>query len=351
MSGNNGRPSRRHLAVALVLVAFAAMACTPTTGGGGGGGPATTWSVDPATADPATTADALNPNLAYLPVTTERGALAVVLHGTGAGTGGFTEITSALRRDGYHVIVLRYSASVGTVAACPDTGAATFPDCHRVLRSETTFGAGVADPDGHSYDHPVANIALADSVMNRLLKLLDHLHSVAPDAGWDQFQARSSGSCVDTNPTYGACEADWSKVALLGHSQGAGVALYMASFVPLRAAGLLSGSFDAYLTGPGTAAAAPWTTETGFATPASAIRTLRHVSDGGDERILAVADAVGVSGPEVSAETAPFASNRLLATTTPTCPWDSAQGHNSTAVDLCAPDWVYWDAWRLLAGS
>ncbi len=334
--------------LAAALVALTAAACTPPSGGGGGG-PRTSWSVDPASADPATTADPLNPNLAYLPTGTARGALAVILHGTGAGTAGYGELTSALRSDGYHVIVLRYSASLGTLSACPDSTAASYPDCHREFRAETTFGAGVADPDGFAYDHPVANIPTANSVANRLLKLIDHMVDIAPGVGWEQFQVATGGSCDDFNATYGACELDWSKVSLVGHSQGAGVALYVAKFMGLRAAGLLSGTYDAYQSGQ-TATAAPWTTES-FATPDSAIRTLRHANDYGTARILAVADAVGIPGPEVPAESAPFAGNRLLATTASTCPWDSAPGHNSVAFDLCAPDGVYVNAWRELAGS
>lgn len=343
------RIQRPRVAGALVaaLILSLVAACTPPTTGGPG---STSWTVDPVVADPATSPDAQNPNRLYLPTSAARGALAVVLHGTGAGTTGYNEITSALRSDGYHVIVLRYSAALGTLGACPDPGAQTFPDCHRVFRSETVFGSNVADPDGQDFDHPVASIPAADSVMNRLMKLVDHMTTLAPDAGWDQFQARSGTGCSDFNSTYGVCELDWSKVAVLGHSQGAGVALYMARFVQLRAAGLLSGSYDAYQDGP-TATAAPWTTEAGFATPDSSIRVLRHSADSGTARIIAVADAVGVPGPEVAAESPPFAGNRLLATTASTCPWDSAPGHNSTALDLCAPDGAYRDAWRELAGS
>lgn len=343
-----GRLARLVALVLLTSVALLAGACVPPSGGGGNG---TTWSVNPATADPATTADAVNPSKLYLPTGTARGALAVILHGTGAGTTGYGELTSTLRSDGYHVIVLRYSAALGTQGACPDSEISTFPDCHRVFRSETVFGAGVADPDGFAYDHPVAQIPAADSLMNRLLKLVDHMAVAVPSADWDQFQDATAGVCNDLNTTYGACELDWSKVALIGHSQGAGVALYAAKFLPLRAVGLLSGSYDAFATSPTTATAAPWTSEAGFATPDSSIRILRHTLDTGTARILAVADAVGVPGPDVDATAPPFAGNRLVTSATSTCPWDSAPNHNSTAFDLCAPDGLYAPAWRALAGS
>lgn len=348
-SGHSGRLARSVALVLLTSVALLAGACIPPASGGGGNG--TTWSVNPATADPATTADPVNPSLLYLPTGTPRGALAVVLHGTGAGTAGYGELTSVLRNDGYHVIVLRYSAVLGTLGACPDSVSSTFPDCHRVFRSETVFGAGVQDPDGYAYDHPDAQIPAADSLVNRLLKLIDHMTIAAPTADWGQFQDATGGICNDMNVTYGACELDWSKVAMIGHSQGAGVALYAAKLLPLRAAGLLSGSYDAFVTSPTTTTPAPWTTDVGFATPDSSIRTLRHTLDWGTARILAVADAVGVPGPEVDATAPPFAGNRLLTSAASTCPWDSAPNHNSTAFDLCAPDGLYAAAWRELAGS
>lgn len=334
----------------LTWVALLAGACTSPPSPGGGNG-TTTWSVDPVTADSATKADPLYPNRLYLPTGTPRGALAVVLHGTGAGTTGYGEITSALRSDGYHVIVLRYSAALGTLGACPDSVSSSFPDCHRAFRSETVFGAGVQDPSGDAFDHPGAQVPAADSLVNRLLKLIERMKVIAPSAGWGQFQDATSGVCNNMNTTYGACELKWSKVALIGHSQGAGVALYMSKFFPLRAAGLLSGSYDAFRTSPTTATAAPWTAEPGFATADSAIRILRHTSDYEGVRILAVADAVGVPGPEVSATAPPFTGNRLVTSGVSTCPWDSSPNHNSTAFDVCAPDGAYVDAWRALAGS
>ena len=48
-----------------------------------------------------------------------------------------------------------------------------------------------------------------------------------------------------------------------------------------------------------------------------------------------------------------FGGSRQLVTSTPSaCPiGDSAPSHNSTAVDLCVPDYAYDAAWRYLATS
>lgn len=335
--------------MAVAALAILAASCTQTPSGPGS---ANSWTVDPAVADAATTADALAPNLAYAPTTPPIGRLAVFMHGTGSQPHAHYEIATRLRAEGYHVILLRYSATLGTLGACPDAVAAPQPDCHREFRSEAVFGAGVVDPDGNSYDHAIANISSADSISNRLLKLVDFLDGVAPTKGWDQFQLSTLGTCDTMNTTYGVCDLDWSTISAVGHSQGAGVALYLGKFFDLNAIGLLSGPFDAFDLGGGLFTVAPWITEGGFDTPAAEIRSLSHLSDYAIDRIRAALDAVPVAGPEVSAILPPpFPTGRLVTSETATCPWDPAQGHNSTAVDVCAPDYLYSAAWSALAGS
>ncbi len=323
-----------------------ATACTQPTGSGSGN----SWTANPAVVDPASSSDSQFPNIAYGPTGSPRGELAVMLHGTGGQPQAHHEIAATLRAKGFHVILLRYSASLGTLGACPDAVALTFPDCHREFRSETLFGAGVTDPDGNGYDNPTANISQADSVSNRLLKLVDYLDTLAPTKGWDQFQQSTGGTCDSINATYGVCDLDWSRVSALGHSQGAGVAMYMGKFFDLNAIGLLSGPFDSFEDGSNHTVA-PWITEGGMDTPSSDIHSLSHLSDYSLGRIRSALDALGLPGPETDATLdPPYASNRLVTNVAATCPWDGAQGHNSTSVDQCAPDYVYWDAWSALAG-
>ncbi len=338
----------RMAALAVAALAIIAAGCVQPAQSGSGNA----WTIDGPQADPAITSENQYPSVAYAPTSAARGQLAVVFHGTGASPQAHFELYSALRADGYHVIGLRYSASVGTQAACPDDVAATFPDCHREARSETVFGAGVTDPDGNSYDHPGLNISQANSVYNRLAKLVEWLDTKAPAKGWGQFQQSTGGTCDNVHPTYDVCDLDWSKISAVGHSQGAGVALYLGKFFQLNAIGLLSGSFDAFDDGGGVYTVAPWITEGGMDTPASDIRSLTHLGDYSLERILAVHNALGIPGADVSATLAPpYASNRLITNLASTCPWDGAPGHNSTAVDLCTPDHAYVNAWKALAGS
>ena len=339
--------------VVALAVATLAVGCVTPTGGGTTAGPAGSWSINPRTTDPLITNDPTFTHLAFTPTVPAIGKLAVVLHGTGASPQAYLELAGSLRSVGFHVIVLRYSAALGTTQACPDANAAADPDCFRVFRSETTFGAGVPDPTGQAYDHPIASISRSDSVMNRLLKLVEYLRTLAPASGWDQFQQRTAGTCDSVNPQYGSCDLDWSKVAAVGHSQGAGVALYLGKFLPLSKVVMLSGSYDAYDLGGGAFVAGPWISEGGFATATADIGTLNHTADQGLGRIRAVANAVGIVGAEVPANTGPlFSGSRRLITSVPsTCPWDSAPGHNSTGFDLCVPDLAYNSAWNYLAGA
>lgn len=345
--------TRRLVAVLAVSVSVLALgACQTGPGGGGTGGGA--WSVDPSATDPALDSDLLSPNLAFAPTAAPLGRLAVVLAGTSAGTSNFGELSATLRSRGFHVVVLRYSNSLATLSACPDSVALSQPECLRSFRAEVTFGAGVADPTGASYDHPLAAVDAARSVVNRLSKLVEYLRLIAPGAGWEQFQQRSAQACDVFDTTYEVCSIDWTTVNAVGHSQGAGVALYLAKFHPLERVAMLSGSVDAHLLPDGSLLAASWLTEGPLAVPPSSVWTLLHTADPQVARMRAVADTVGVPGSEVAVTASappPPGSNRLVTSLGPTCFWDSAQHHNSTAVDVCTPDGAYADTWAAMLGT
>lgn len=190
--------------------------------------------------------------------------------------------------------------------------------------------------------------------MNRLLKLVEYLATVAPASGWGSFQQRSAGTCEAFNATYGACDLVWPDVVTMGHSQGSGVALYLGKFFPLSKVALLSGSYDAFERTDGTYVVAPWITEGGMGVANSDIGTFIHTSDYGQDRFRAVADAALMTGPEVSVQSAspPYGgSRRLITSLEHTCPFDGAPNHDSTGVDVCVPNGAYDAVWRYLAGS
>ncbi|MFZ4519349.1 MAG: BPSS1187 family protein [Microthrixaceae bacterium] len=345
----------RSLALVVAVVAVAAACTPPASGGGTGGGPVTNWAFNPKATDPAIANDAVFTHLAWAPTGTARGRLAVLFHGTGANPQALTELAGALRADGYHVIALRYSAALGTTGACPDSNAATDPDCHRTFRAETVFGENVEDPDGVARNHPLVSINASNSVLNRLEKAVEYLRGIAPTAGWEQFQQRDAGgACVVPDTTYGTCALRADRLVLVGHSQGAGVALYLSKFLAVDRVAMLSGSYDGYNLGGGTYSAAPWLTDGPPATTADRVGTLLHTSDFGLGLFRTVENAIGVTGPEVSvtANSPPYGgSRRLITSTASTCPFDGTPAHQSTAVDLCTPDGLYAAAWRYLAGS
>ena len=81
----------------------------------------------------------------------------------------------------------------------------------------------------------------------------------------------------------------------MGHSQGAGVALYLGKFFPLAKVGMLSGSYDAYDLGGGNYSVAPWITEGGLDVPNADIGTLLHTSDYGLNLFRAVENSLGLA--------------------------------------------------------
>ncbi len=343
--------SRGAAALVLAAVAMLALACAPEPGPGGGSNGYV--DIPPNSTDPLISGDPMYPNFAIPPAGTPRNRLVVLFNGTGAGPSALVGMGNTLASDGYHVIGLRYASGVATQWACPDSAVTTSPDCHREFRSEVVFGAGVGDSDGFSADHPSINVTPANSVVNRLIKLVGHLTATYPLADWGQFQAQVGGDC-SVSPQYGGCEVDWTKVVALGHSQGAGVALYLGRQFPLARVGMLSGAYDAFALGGGTYSVAPWVTEGGFATPISSIATFSHLSDYGLGIQRAVADALGLAGPErnVTTSSRPYGNtSRIVTTVTPMCLLDSNGAHNATATDGCSPSGAHTSAWRYLAGG
>ena len=306
---------------------------------------------DAGATDPTIRSEPLFPSFAIRPSGTSRGRLAVLFNGTGAGPLALAKLGSTLAADGFHVIGLRYESSVGTVAACPSSVRLSDPDCHRRFRGEVVHGAGVADPDGGTHDHAAVQVSAANSVVHRLEAHVEYLHERFPTQGWNQFQATSGGQCV-LDATYGACQVRWSSVVAIGHSQGSGIALYLAKHHPVARVGMLSGAYDAFNAGGGAFVPAPWVAEGGFEVPASRIAAFSHVNDPEIGYHRAVATAVGIPGSEVQVTSAarPYGgSGRLLTNAPPACLIDSAPSHNSTATDLCSPVEVNRPVWRYLA--
>lgn len=304
--------------------------------------------------DPAISLSGRATNLAGRPAAEPRGRLVVLLHGSGADGLTMAPMAKNLVDAGYHIVAPSYEATLGTLDLCPNTVRATMPDCHRKLRGEATFGEGVQDPLGRAEDHPGLKVPVANALMNSLLKQLDHLQRTYPLEGWEQFIVQTDGVCDAWSETYGACGLRWDRVALVGYSQGGGVALHLAKVIHVARVGMISAPFDVF--GPTTdPLVSPSITDGGYATPVSDIVQLSHELETHRWRQLAVANALGLPGPPTNIESAspPYGgSNQLVSSAKPICrPLSEISYHLAPAGGYCTDETLYQTAWRYLAGG
>jgi len=157
----------------------------------------------PQETDPAI--DASEPHLvAYDPMASTRKQLFLFLGGQGyAPADNLNLITSQAAANGFHAIALSYPRTVNVTRRCqsdPDE------DCFGKVRLEIIDGIDRA---------PQVAITRANSIENRLIKLLTYLASRFPDEGWSTYL---SGGMPN-----------WSRIRLGGHSEGGGHAAMMAS--------------------------------------------------------------------------------------------------------------------------
>ena len=140
------------------------------------------------------------------------------------GTGGRPENTSAFSavaaRQGYRVIGLAYVDEPAVQQICPRE---PDPDCAEKVRRKRIFGDDVT---GLIDDRP------NESIVSRLTTLLVALDRAHPDEGWSRYLS-------DGKP-------DWTRIAVSGLSQGAGMAAYIAQRTAVARVILFSSPWDNY---------------------------------------------------------------------------------------------------------
>ncbi len=104
--------------------------------------------------------------------------------------------------DGYRAIGLMYDDADAVNVICPSN---PNPSCSALVRRKRIYGV---DDTNLIDDRPV------ESIVNRLVKLLLYLNAQHPRDGWNRYLS-------DGAP-------DWSHIAIGGHSQGAGMAAFIA---------------------------------------------------------------------------------------------------------------------------
>jgi hypothetical protein len=199
--------------------------------------PALAVNIDTQTVQPADTAPGIEraaPGAYHLVAVPHAAAerknvLVVFLGGTGSVPDNYGDFAGEAARLGYGVIDLRYPDDVAAARCRGDDG------CFTQMRGETIFGEGVAYGHG-PYASPIVSVDRANSIVNRLVGVLDWL--AHDDAYWGQFVGAERGS------PYGGRAPAWSKIVFAGHSQGGGHAAFIGLVVPVRRAIMFSSPND-----------------------------------------------------------------------------------------------------------
>ncbi len=269
---------------------------------------------------------AINPN----PWVAAGGKLFVFFPGTGALPTHYRLILRTGAERGYHTIGLNYpnDAAVGVLCDSSDD-----PDCQWSVRREIITGVDTSS---------LVDVNAANSIVNRLQKVLSYLDAQYPEEGWGQYL------------TDGA--VDWSGVEVAGHSQGGGHAAAIAKLHAVFRAVYFSSPADWSTLDD---APPPWVSQSG-ATDGSRQYGFTHVQDAtvpsAHLTVTWSALGLGAFGAPVSVDNvnAPYGNSHQLATNA--VPHHNGGGalpyHAATVLDaatpltgtdtpLYAPVWIY----------
>jgi len=246
-----------------------------------------------------------------------RGTLLLFLHGQGGTGTGASELLRTAAEEGFHAVGLTYANDWSPFTFCNGSGD---PDCALKIRREIITGVN------HS---TFITVPPADSVENRLVKLLQHLHTLHPTEGWADYL---EGNALR-----------WEAIAVWGHSQGGGNAGVIAKDHALARCLTSAPAADG---GAGNPAA--WWAQ--HATPSERYFGLCHTQDALSQKV-AFWTALGAPGPvtDIATTTPPFAGSHQLSTSI--APAVSGQYHNSPVIDTVTPRNPddtprYKDTWR-----
>jgi hypothetical protein len=140
----------------------------------------------------------------YIPSGTAKNKLVLFLPGTGAIPMNYTLHERTVATLGFHVIGLTYVNDV-TINGIDVCGGGNDTSCYRKARLEVLTGQDLTTK---------LAVNRANSIENRLIKLLKYLNQQYPTQGWGQYL---SGDQIL-----------WNKIITEGHSQGAGHAAFIA---------------------------------------------------------------------------------------------------------------------------
>lgn len=157
------------------------------------------------------------------PWVSRRGSLVLTIGGTGSTTTEFSFVQQVAAAAGYHVLGLDYPNQVISTVCQKRTE----PSCFDDYRAEIITGVDVS---------PLVSVNRTNSILNRTVRLIEHLATTHPKEGWSQYLL-PDGSL------------DWSRIVLIGHSQGAGHVAYISKMFTVQGIVMMSGPHDKYVGG------------------------------------------------------------------------------------------------------
>jgi hypothetical protein len=278
-----------------------------------------TENILPAATDPAIDAWLSSHYTAIALNTPLRNRLFVYIHGQGGTGGGATELIKTAAEERFHSVGLTYACDWSPFSLCQAAGD---PDCPEKLRREAIEGA---DLSTH------ISVSRANSLENRLVKLLAHLDALHPGESWAQFAP--------------SAQIQWGSIVLWGHSMGGGNAGIIARHHQLLRVCMSAPAADG---GPGSPAAW-WAVH---ATPAASYFGFCHTQDQLATKVY-FWDSLGMgvfgSVIDVAATSPPYSGTHELSTSV--APAIAGQYHNSVIADNVTPRLpngtpVYKETWR-----
>jgi len=294
--------------------------------------------VPPRDTDPRITRFLKDHYVMYYRTVSQNGHLFVFLPGTWSRPAAYQRILDAAAQAGYKAIGLEYPNDT-----LDPTASAVAQICLR--NPDPACSADVRDVRvlGGSADGVV--VAPADGLQNRLETLLAYLAEQQPTEGWDRF-------LIDGHVA-------WDLVAVGGHSQGAGMAAFLAKRHEVARVVLWSGPADYVLA---THSLAPWLSAPS-ATPPDRWYGLVHRDEAGEGRLLTAYRVLGVPGTPATADSSvPPGSHQFVVTLAPRAlpfapamPAIAGVYHTSVASDSRTPldaagRPAYLPVWRQMIG-
>lgn len=278
--------------------------------------PSLSYVIAPAATDPAI-ATYNSSHLVYAAGPTSlNGRLVVFLPGSFGAPKDYQSLLRVWANLGYHTIGLTYPNGWTVNQLCQTRGAVE-PLCFDNVRGEIFTGVNLST---------LVQVSAADSISNRLYKLLVYLHDQHPDQGWNTWFDAVHHTVI------------WTSIVVAGHSQGGGHAGFIAKKHAVGRAVMISSPEDEYNNGLTPA----WLLAAG-ATPAARFYGFGHINDSFYARNRANWKVLGLDAfgglTSVDSVAFPFANSRQLITSLPPAGGRSTgtKCHDSPATDQATP--------------